>query len=293
MKLMQPISKLVVTAATFFLMCTTALANIEGSPTQNFNPVYGGRDFTTVHSSSTVKKYHLNVGLFLDYALETLPVYPSVINPDIDDKVLFATLGLGFGITDRWDVGMSIPYVANQSVDDVQLRGQFKSRGMTEIRFLSKFRLMDFQSGGGLAVLGSIGLNQTKNLPYVGEDPDPTFNIQVLLDHLVGQWRLAGNLGYRMASPGPQISGFTFFQPLGDAVFASAAARYQFNENWFGLGELWASMPNVDMGAVDRQDNSFEALIGGIYKQEYESSEELNVHFGLTKGLNNGFLLPP
>ncbi len=293
MKLMLRISKFLILSLTLMLLFLhQAFANIEGGPTQNFNPVYGGRDFTTVHSTSTVKKYHLNVGLFLDYSMETLPVYPTIINPDIDDRALYSTLGLGFGLTDRWDVGMSIPYIASQSVDDVQLRGQFKSKGMTEIRLLSKYRLMNFESGGGLAVLGSVGLNQTKNLPFVGDSPDPTFNIQVLIDHLVGQWRLAGNIGYRMVSPGPQISGFTHFQPLGDSFIMSAAARYQFNENWFGLGELWAAMPNADMGGVDRAENSYEALLGGIYKQEYESSEELNVHFGVTKGINKGISTP-
>lgn len=276
----------------FMLICSSAFANIEGGPTQNFNPVYGGGDFTTVHSTSTVKRYHLNVGLFLDHSKETLPVYPSIINPDIGDSALYSTLGLGFGLTDRWDIGLSIPYIANQSVDDIQLRGQFDSRGMIEIRLLSKYRLLDFQSGGGLAVLGSVGFNQTDNLPFVGVDPGPTFNIQLLIDHIVGAWRIGGNIGYRMASPGPQISGFTLFQPMGDSFIASAAARYQFNENWFGLGEIWASMPNIDMGTVDRDDNSYEALLGGIYKKEYDSSEVLNVHFGLTRGLNHGISTP-
>lgn len=276
----------------FLITSSVSWANIEGGPTQNFNPVYGGGDFTTVHSSSTVKKYHLNVGLLFDYSIETLPVYPTVVNPDIDDRATYATLGLGLGLTDRWDIGISIPYILNQSVDDTQLRGQFAKSGLIEVRLLSKYRLLDFDGGGGLAVLGSIGFNQTDRLPFVGEDPGPTVNVQLLADKAVGQWLFAGNIGYRFASPGPQISGFTLFEPIGDSFIASGAARYQFNENWFALGELWAAVHDVDLGGVDRESKAYEALLGGIYKKEYESSETMSVHFGMTRQINNGISTP-
>lgn len=275
-----------------FFVSSISNANISGNPTENFNPVYSGKGFITVHSSDTVSKYHLNVGLFVDYAKETLPVYPTVVDPNLGDSLIFSHLVFGFGLTEKWDLGLSIPNLLGQSVSSSQLRGQYAKTGLLEFRLASKYRLKDFEEGGGVAVLGSLGFNQTDSLPLVGEDPGPSFNLQLMMDKAYGRWLWAGNLGYRMVSPGEQFSGFNRFQPLGSGLFMSAGGRYQMSDSWYGLAELWASMPDADLGDVDREENSYEFLLAARYQTELQNSNALNFNFGLTREINHGLSTP-
>ncbi len=270
-----------------------AMANIVGNPVQNFNPTYSGKNFISVHSSETLTKGQFNLGLFFDYAIETLPVYPLVVNPNLGDKLLYSHLGFGYGINSNWDVGLSIPNIVGQDVDNAQLRGEYAETGLLEIRALTKYRLKTFaDASGGVAVIGSLGFNRTKNLPYVGKDPGPTVNLEVAVDKRFGKWMWGSNLGYRMANSGEQIDGFTLFQPMGDSFIFSVASNYQFNESWSAMGELWAAMPDVNMGEVDRDNNSYELLLGGRYNRVTPSDNSWNVNFGLTRELNHGISTP-
>jgi outer membrane protein OmpA-like peptidoglycan-associated protein len=289
---------LVIKRVCLFLLTTSlifsnfAQANIVGNPTQNFNPTYSGKNFITVHSSETLEKGHLNLGLFFDYAMETLPVYPTFIDRNIGDKLFYSHVGLGYGLTDNWDFGLSIPNIMGQDVSNSQLRGQYADPGLLEIRALSKYRLTKFEEGGGFAIIGSLGFNRTGNLPFVGDSPGPSFNIELALDKKFGKWFWGGNLGYRKMSPGNQIAGFTLFQPLGNAFIFSVAGSYQFNESWSAMGELWAAMPDADLGDVDRDENSYEFLFGGRYNKKLENENNMNFNFGLTREINHGISTP-
>jgi len=287
-----------------FLMASQSFANIVGADTQNFNPDYGHNDFVTVRSSETIKQGHLNLTLFADYSAGTLPGYPLDTSPtvennsDLGDTAVYTHFGVGLGLLDWLDIGFSMPVVAIQEIDSPDPRGQFvdeEGTGMVEMRFGAKARLMNFDGGGGLAVQGSIGLNQIENNPFIGDDPGPTFNIELIADKKFGRFHAAGNLGYRLRDPGPAnqsigIAPEIDIEPNGDIFIASAALSYEMNEKWKVLGELWASFPDGDFGgvAVNRDVESFEALAGLKYKW----SDKLNIHGGATTGINNGISVP-
>ena len=55
--------------------CMRAQANVVGADTQNFNPTNDGLDFVTVHSSKTLSPGLLNLGVFVNYAVNSLPNY--------------------------------------------------------------------------------------------------------------------------------------------------------------------------------------------------------------------------
>ncbi len=269
-----------------------ANANIVGNPTQNFNPTYSGTDFISVHSSQTIKKRHLNLGVFFDYASETLPIYLPSPDSSLGDTLLFSHLGIGYGITDNWDFGISIPMIMGQDVSNSVLRGQYANNGLLEIRALSKYRLSKFEDGGGIAFIGSLGFNRTDNLPYVGDGAGPTFNLELAVDKNFGAWLWGFNLGYRMMNSGDQISGFTVFEPLGNSFLFSVAGSYKVNESWSALGELWAAMPDADLSNTDRDENSYEVLLGGRYHKELQSEDAYNINFGLTREINHGISTP-
>ncbi|MBY0386132.1 hypothetical protein K2X05_13315 [bacterium] len=118
-------------------------ANVVGVDTQNFNPTTSGLDFVTVHSSKTLSPGVMNFGLFLNYAVNTLPNYEDTVAQnrfEPRDSLLSMDLNMGFGIMNNWDVGISLPQVLSQTVDEnsTALRGQFEQTGINEVRLNSK-----------------------------------------------------------------------------------------------------------------------------------------------------------
>lgn len=276
----------------FLFSSQASLANLIGSAAQNFNPDYGERNYITVHSTDTVSKYHLNVSLFADYSRKTLPVYTSFNGADIGDSAIYTSFGLGFGLTDNWDIGLNLPYILNQQVENSVAQGSFVKTGLTEIRFGTKYKLKDIKDGLGIAFLASLGINKTLESPFAGIDPDPSITLEIAVDKQINKLRLAGNLGYRILSPGARPSGFTDFDPLGNSILASVGANYLFNTTWLGIAEVWMGLPDADLSANERDELSLELLLGGMYKKSYQSSEELSISFGVTREINHGISTP-
>jgi hypothetical protein len=144
-----------VTLLTVVFISSAGKANIVGGDAQNFNPTSNGLDFVTVQSSETLRPGIFNLGLFLNHAVNSLPYFESSPGNRLNfaDSLTSFDFNAGVGITERWDVGFSLPQVLRQQVDDgTSSRGEFASTGMTEIRFNTKFRFFGDSSGGIAAV---------------------------------------------------------------------------------------------------------------------------------------------
>ena len=230
-----------------------------------------------------------------------LPVYPLDASPttrneaDLGDTAVYTHVGVGLGLTDWLDVGASFPYIASQSVDSPDPRGQFAAdgEGLTEMRFAAKARIVDFEdNNGGVALLASVGINRIDNNPFIGDDPGPTINFEAVADKKFGKMHLSGNLGYRMRDPGVSNKdvGGTPIQPNDDAFIASIGLGYALDDKLGLVGELWAAFPDGDFGgvAIDRETESYE-ILGGV---KYKYSDKLNFHGGATTGINKGLATP-
>jgi hypothetical protein len=124
------------------LLSLRAAANVVGADTQNFNPTNDGLDFVTVHSSETLTPGLLNLGFFLNYAVNSLPNYEDAstgTRTNFQDALLSSDLNFALGIMQGWEAGLSFPVLLAQSVDsDVNaFRGEFASTGLTEFRLQS------------------------------------------------------------------------------------------------------------------------------------------------------------
>lgn len=291
-------SKLLVSFFSLFLFLGTAQANIIGADTQNFNPDYGHQDFVTVRSSATIPKAHINFSFFADYSAGSLPVYPDELTPetvnkqDIDDTAVYVHLGFGLGLTDWLDVGMTFPYIVSQAIDSPQPRGQFAENGLVEMRFAAKARIFDFQDGGGVAIMGGVSMNRIEFNPFIGDDPGPTINLEVVVDKKFGNFHVSGNAGFRLRDPGEpnkDVGGRNII-PNDDIFVASLGLAYALDEKLSVMGELWGAWPDGDFGgvAIYRDFESYEVLAGLRYKY----SEKLNFHGGATTGINNGLSTP-
>lgn len=262
-------------------------SNVTGSDLQNFNATTNGIDFITVQSSETLAPGVFNLGLFANYAVNTLPRYEdSTTGRDnkIGDSILAADFNIGYGLASFWDVGISFPQVVDQHVKVEGSRGEFGQKGLTEIRANSKFRLYGDREGG-IAFIVSGNLNVTKDNPYVGEGGGPIVNFELAADTTIKKLALGLNVGYRKRSPGEKIAEFPI-APLQDQYIASAAASYlvQSIDTKFIL-EWYAGFPTKETETVEsRSVTSAEGLLG----IKHDVSDQLAVHAGVGTETSNG-----
>lgn len=251
-------------------------ANVVGVDAQNFNPTTNGLDFVTVHSSKTLSPGVINFGLFFNYAVNTLPNYVPVTTQSLSepkDTLLSADVNMGVGLTDNWEIGISLPHALSQSVeeDSVVFSGQFENTGINEIRVNSKYRLWNGRSQG-LAVIGSANFFLIEDYPYIGNNSGPSLNLELAYDRRVNNWVFGVNAGYRFRDPGdPVLVPAGLPLPYGDQAIASVAASYYFQESDFKLiGEVFSSYPTEDTeGTSDRDIASMELLVGAKWDLMY------------------------
>lgn len=260
-----------------------ALANVVGVDAQNFNPTTSGLDFVTVHSSKTLAPGVTNFGLFFNYALNTLPNYEDATQTKFEpqDALTSMDLNMGIGLLNNWDIGISLPQVLNQTVDEdsTVFRGQFEQSGLNEIRLNSKYRVWDGTTQG-LAIIGSVNFFLIEDYPFTGVNPGPTYNIEVAYDNTFGNWTWGVNAGYRIRNPGDPVGGTPPIpvDPFGNMIIGSAALSYYF-ANWDlkVIGEVFGSTPTEETRfSSDREISTGEVLLG----LKWDVLHNVAAHFG-------------
>lgn len=277
---------LLVTASLF---SSSAFANICGTDYQNFNPTTNGLDFVTVQSSETLKPCIINMGLFFNYAANSL-TYSRTLNTGFQngqkghDKTLGADLSLGMGLTDRWDIGLNVPMILSQTVEDDYYVASYGNTGVTEIKMNTKYHLMGDDSGGLAAIL-SVNKNLIADNPFAGKDAGPTWNLEMAADTtLAEKWALGVNLGYRWRNKGDQVPN-TPFVPMGNQWIYSTALSYLVSSlDTKVIAEIYGSKPveRIDQD-TDRSMNSLEGLVG----IKYDATSSMAIHVGGTTQLDN------
>jgi hypothetical protein len=193
-------------------------ANVVGADTQNFNPTNDGLDFVTVHSSETLTPGLLNLGVFLNYAVNTLPNYVDLTTQtraNFRDSLLSSDVNFALGLTPGWEAGISFPAVLNQSLNDDGnvLHGQFTQTGLTEFRVMTKLRFWGDQDKG-IGSVFSVNFNAISDDPFLGSGAGPTYNAELVADTTLDKFALGANIGYRKRNPGSPLN--VPIQPLQD-----------------------------------------------------------------------------
>lgn len=275
------------------LALSPAHANVVGADTQNFNPTNDGLDFVTVHSSETLNPGLLNMGFFLNYAVNTLPNYEdqkTQSRTNFRDSLLSSDVNFALGLTRGWEVGLSFPAVLSQKVDsDVNaFRGQYGNTGLTEIRAMTKARFFgDHDHGVGAVV--SVNFNQIQNDPFLGDGAGPTFNLEAVGDRTFGKFAWGLNGGIRMRSPGRQLPGVPV-EPFGNQYIASTALSYLVTD-WDTkvIGEIFGSIPmQSSQFTSDRGQSTAELLLG----VKHDINRAIAFHAGAGSGLIHGTASP-
>lgn len=217
-----------------------ARANFVGTDYQNFNPTYSMLDFTSVHSSEILRPCLCNLGIFFNWAKNTLTYSESyvaaggggttdLVGTRTKDSLTAADVVFGFGVSENLDIGIALPFVVTAKNDDPYGVSYFDQFGLTEFRPSAKYRFTGDKDGGLAAVL-SVNLDQIKDNPFAGKNPGPTVNLEFVGDTTVGDsLKLGFNLGYRKRNPGERITNPTTgetppFVPIKDSIIYSVAA---------------------------------------------------------------------
>lgn len=272
-----------------------AFANVNGTHLQNFNPTTNGLDFVSVPSSKTLPASHFNLGLYFDYAANSLPFFkaPGVPNTqkfsEPNDRLVTAHFNIGFGILENWDVGITMPYVLSQDVGNSTQLGSYDDTGATEVRLNTKYRVWS-QDDMGVAIVGSVNFDRIKNNPFSGSDAGATWNLEAAYDYQMKPDLLWGfNIGYRFADPGNTIVD-TGVTPLGDQLIYSSALSYQYApwDTTF-IGEIFGSdFTETAVVPTDRKLSNMEILFAAR-KTVYE---RISAVAGLGTQLYRGLASP-
>ncbi len=279
--------KLLVILAVLLVQGPLSRANVLGMDAQTFNPTTNGLDFVTVHSSATLDPGVVNIGFFLNYAVNSLPYIYGVsgagqTRTKFNDTLFSSDLNFGVGLTDKWDIGFSFPYLISQNIEDGSQLSRYSQTGITGQRMNTKYRFYNGDTWGW-AVIASADKSLVENNPYTGESPGPTFNLEVATDVMLSEVLLGFNLGHRWRSPGASLASIYGISPLPNQWIYSMAASYLLKSiDTKLIWELYGSYPDgktndtITQNVSDRERSSLETLVG----MKYDWNTNLAIHFG-------------
>lgn len=269
----------------FSLSLKSAKGNIVGNDTQRFNPTTSGLDFVTAHSSEVLEKGYLNSGIFFNQASDVLPDSTDLNSNPIssNNSVFFSDISFGYGLGHQLEAGLSISYLVDQNTSEDLAGSQFAEVGLNEIRMILKYQLLK-RAPIGMAVVGTINLNQVKNNPFTGQGSGPTKNVEIVFDKSIGPTMMALNFGYRSRDRGSPISG-ALFEPLHDSIIGSYAVSYYSGKYDVKLiGEILSVLDSLKSG----QEGGSEMLLGF----KYDWTRLTSIHSGIGLKLSEGAFNP-
>ncbi len=283
-----------VIAAIFLLLEFHLLANVTGIDAQNFNASTDGLDFVTVHSSETLDPGIFNLGLFLNYAANSLPVInynKAGTNQEIKpkDRIATADFNFGVGLLKFLDVGVSVPNIVYQKVETEELHGEFVQQGVSELRANAKIRFWGDKQGGVAAVL-SANYNLLQDNPYMGQNGMFIYNGELVADTTIRKFALGVNVGYRKRLTGEKILNAPI-EPSKDQYIGSTAVSYHFPTAQTKLiWEVFGAWPTqtTENNYTQRANSSLETLLG----VKTDVTPHLALHGGAGTQLQRGVASP-
>lgn len=277
-------------ALSIQLFASVSWGNFVGNDTNNFNPVPSGLDFITVHGSETLNYGLLNSNAFVNHAANTLPVAFDMITDKplhFSDKITFTDVSFGFGITERFEVGLTFSTLLDQTTDRTNDGSQFNATGLNEIRALTKYNFIK-RNPIGLAVALSANFNESLNSPFAGTNSGPTTNIEAILDYRFDQVLVALNLGYRFRQNGTPILD-SIYDPLPDQYIASIATNYYITSADLKLvAEVYSARSAKSTRNITADHISSEWLFGA----KYDATSNISIQAGGGSRISKGLFTP-
>ncbi len=266
-------------------------ANVIGVGTQNFNSTPDGLGFVSVQSTETLDPGIINLGLFANYAINSLPHWndSSEGRASLNDTLLSSDLNAAIGVIHNIDVGISFPAILFQTVNDTATTyGFFNQSGLSEVRANTKYR---FYSGANWssALVGTVNFNLIKNDPFAGRNAKPTLNLEAVLERqFFNRVLIALNFGHRWRNPGSPTD--PLVTPLKNQFIASLGASYRLASiDTKIITEIFSSFPSGAHNNQSGRSASSAEVLGGI---KHDFSNQLSFHAGAGTELEHGASSP-
>ncbi len=292
-RLVSRIASHMLPSLALFFLSDTCFANVVGNDIQNFNSTTDGLDYVTVNSSETLEPGIFNLGLMYNHAVNSLPYVGEGESKQnrlkYNDTLSTLETNIGYGVTENFSAGISVPRLMRQEIHGEGKRGEFSGPGFTNIRVGGKYRLTG-DGSKGFAVAGSVNFNRVKNNPYVGKNGSPIYMIEGIGDMTLAKISFALNLGYRYREKGEPVEGYEI-QPMGNQYIGSAAVSYLLPVvDTKLILEIFGSRParRSETGLQSRQGSSAE-LLGGV---KFDYSDNIAFHAGAGTEMLHGVSSP-
>ena len=268
-------------------LSSITMANVVGSDHQNFNPAMTNKDFVTVFSADTLGQGNYSLGLFYNYATNTLPYFDSNGENKDTEKTLNALgtveVGGSYGIFNWWDIGVSVPYLLHQSVDEDSnnFYGYFSELGILSFKVYNKFKVFEHKEFK-LGLVNTINVNTVEDNPYTGDSTFPAISLEGVASWEKGIWKLAANAGYKYRQAGDTVvfdDNSQPIEPFENQFTYSAAVGVKIPETKFEINtELYGTYSNENLSSVSPRNAS---VLEGLLGARYYLPHDLSVHAGL------------
>ncbi len=279
-------SKFVRGIAMFSCLVSPALqANIVGSDLQNFIPAASSVDGVTVNNALTLGQGRFGLGLFVDYAANTLPYFKQDDGSTRDrskafnDSVTTVDLQAVYGLTNFWDINVAAPFIVGEQVgNQEETHGYFARRGLTGYRIGTKLRVLQF-GPFALGLVADAAYNRVEGNPYSGQRLWPSNSLQATSSLSWGRWLLTANAGYRwrQGQPGETIQETLPVERYGDQIIYSAGAVLPFASSWAVLGEVYGARNWDDFSEESARSTSISEGTVGL---RYDLTPDIQLHLG-------------
>ena len=241
---------------------TPAFGGAVGNEFKAFNPTAAGTQLWTVESSQLLKEGRFNLGVFVSYGTNALPVieatgnYPEGSTSDTNDSVYFSDTSLAYGLTDHFELGISAVQILGADAGTDDYRGEITEPGLAEVRPSLKIGLFSGKNAG-LALSLSASNNALENNPYRGSQDGPSYQAQLIWDLRFSGGLIALNAGHKSPSKGEPVLAET----------AGEVPIQPYSEQW-----LWGAGAQIEMGSP-RHAVILEAFGTSPVKQEKDLSD--------------------
>ncbi|MFW7380650.1 MAG: OmpA family protein [Oligoflexus sp.] len=286
--------KWIIVTLSGLLLASPAFSNIIGSDHQNFNPANSHEDLITVFRPKTLGQGHFHLGLHANYGVNTLPYFEDPEGESREDKkrnyndaISAMDLTMSLGLTDRWDIGLTLPYFVSQTIiEETGFRGQFSKMGNTEIRVNSKFNVLQ-HALGGFALVGTANYNRVKNNPYTGNEEWPAFSLELLADVDFQIISLAANFGHRWRKAGDAvpIEGEVAIEPFRNQWIFSGGVNVPIPAaNTELISEVYGSYTEKDIASISSRNAS---ILEGILALRFKLPHDFYLQMGIGSELRH------
>ena len=277
--------------AGFVLCARLAAAAGPNFEATQFHPSDTANGYLTVDSAFPVRHLGFSVGLFGSYAHQVLvlrdPSGRIVSGGDVISNQLGMDLTASFGLLDRLELGIDLPFVATQDTDNSVTRfpGGIASAGVGDLRFDLKVRVYTFdlreQHRIGLTLIAGLRVPTGDASSFLGQDGVSGY------PRLVAEWRhprasVAINFGAVLRSSRTYADLAVTHQ-----LAYGAAAQVHVGYGLSVLGELWGlvgvGLPDGGPGLLASEAPA-ELAVGLRYRARFGLEASLAGGGGLSRG---------